>query len=1305
MAYRIYDSKALDFQIAPCFTGNTNVAVLAATGSPYVAKSQVANVLSKYVDAKTFAAIPERFMPLSLRWRVSPELGMPYTPFKVYKRKKQLAFAETTAIAFPFGSNTMFMNGPFWQISCTFKNPLAFPVAISVSPVDQYQELIPNLKYDQTIPANSAVNVRFKFPNINGLVFTSGSATLQTVTGIRMNDFLNDAGWELVETVGLPYKNGTPDPVAYQNSLQGFPAAPVDGDMAAVNRTAIARVFYQNPVFVQADGTTLPTWQPPDPAALVQSLLKKQATLDGTNTGIVYDIEEMLTRVHKNPALYNGKQVNFLKQYVTKGFSDDGTTTSDNATIKNPVCSTSLLGVATDCWNALGLGYGTTDFANIGGYTDQKFQQGNSEYNIECDYLLTASFRVPQYGIGIKDGLPVIKFDHFDTYEIATLAHAAGALPVVTGLNNEVFAENRPLQRDASFSDDVKLYWKKSTAGMPTGYAVAIHDLLTGQLGYLNTDRPFLPGFKRPYIPATRADGDAQDLQGSDSDSFDKFFHHRSPRPETGNATKDYYVAAMDVFGRWSAFQKTESILPAAPLINADIISGKFVIDTNGVTEKTPHIYKNNTTLELIVAWHWDDRSPSEIVIGGHFVNVPAPPATIDTNAIPKNAGVTLDNTLVSAINISIAFKNDVPYVKDMATGVAPDYKAPATEAEVVIDTVNSAAPNTIAYKIRIKKVSLNFESKSKLGFAAYVRSSEKNTPALYTAYGQVKMIYANDPIPRPAPPILPNVNWSSLPDANNVSRYRVSFSPPAATNVVGYAIYRASEADLRRKLGLAPTENGSDILARNITLKALSDAQKNMAKDVFIRINTQMLQVPQIDVDLPGDLEGMYIYAMTSFTDQRMESNFSDWLYVAVPHRFAPPAPSVKVLVHKDKDPDHPEIITQQRVVLKVEIPKGVKTEMLDVFQTQKDYLAASIDLMGLPVMEGGLKGMPAGWEAFDDNDTKINTVTVDTAVAYYNITQTVAASWFPVYYRVAGFGTHDEPAGKFPGRSKSSNLAMALLSPPTDFQLKNGTLASFNTSLLRIDFFTDAEIHATSYGNFKLTIQKRNTATNLYEDVLARDMTTIAKKQPADVAAKDALFRLAKDATGCFEYEYYVQIEDEAWYKVIVTDPLGRRKSLDLHYKKPVVATSSVVIKNLVLKQLLLSVEMSFQVNVTTKHPPTGHYLLEILATTAIPVITPVINPHILTPIKINPRTKVVTLYSGNMDAIGTTIPAANPAVYRDALMTRDGFATYHAVFKGTGSVSTLNNATIVIRVTDPDGKQTQVSGTLKGGIIKPL
>jgi hypothetical protein len=1255
----------LDFQVAPCSDEKNPL-----TGGPLTwIKSTLKAALQEIMGTATYNKVPgDGFVPVSLRWRTSNELGLPYSPFKVYKRKKTDVFSASAVPFHVIGNSCFFINGPYWQLSFTLTNMSLAQATFQVAPLDQYQQPIAGAQVSQTINSLQSVAITFNTPNINGIVILSGPGGVSNVTGVRMEDLMNDSKWELIETVGMPFKTGTPAAISYMNTDQGYPLAPVAGYQAAVNRVALANLFIKAPKLSQPDGTILPAWPAPKPSSLIDSYHKTSGpTSDGRTTGILYDIEEMLRNVHTNASVfYDARQAFYTKKYEINGFSEDGNHSSEKSTTWNPVCGTTLLGVATDCWNSLGLGFGTTDLTT--------WSSGALEY----DYMVAATFRVPQYNVFWDTFLSIRKYDHFETYEIASLAHPALPLSVVTNLKSEPFSENRPLALDKNFSDDVKLFWDKAGVNVPVAYAIAVKDMFNGQLAFLNADRPFMPGVKRPYLATDRADNDAQDLKGSDAANLSRFFHHRSERSDVGDAIKNYYVAATDVFGRWSAFQKTVSVLPKAPMINADIISGKFIPDIpDDFKPGDPHNYPG--VLELVIAWHWDDRTPAEINIGGHFEPLLPPFGKLDIKSVLSAPKIFLNSTnIIEHIDLSICFNGTVPYVKKI---LSPQVSVPASALEATIspDTTNSAPPHTMAYKIRIKGFKLHFESASKLGYAAYVRSSVQLAPTAFTPYGKPRMFYALDPLPRNTPTLPPDIQWGSLPDATNISRFRVSFPPVA--NVAGYAIYRATEALLREKLQLAGLKEEDDLFTRRDQLFAFAGEDKreerDIAKDAFIRISSDLIKDPVVDVDLPGDLNGIYIYAMTTFTEQRVESDFSSWLYVAVPRRYTPPAPVVTAFTNK--------IGTAREVKLRIEVPQGIRTETLDVFSTNKSYLAASPDLMGLPFTTGGVKGMPANWKAYDKAGVSVNPQLPDTMVAYYEITTTVDAGWQPLHYCAMGFGANDKVHGKLPGRSKSSNIVSLQVAPPDTAPEIEASLVHVESPLLRMYILATADIHKTPYGNFRLTVQKRDIAANLYEDVFTIDVPDIKKKQAGDVPVAGSLYRLEKDVSGKYQFEYFVAAEEEVWYQLIITDPLRRNDAVKVHYQNPVVELS-----NLAVRPLVTSVEVSFDINISNALPASGHYLLEIYTQGA--------------QIKLNlPIPKPVLAYSNLLDNLATTIPNTSPAAYMHRPVFRTKLFTYTAIFKGSNDVATFTNAYVIITVTDPSGRKTTLKNG-SGSIIVP-
>jgi hypothetical protein len=1244
MPNRKYNARVLDMQFARYNEG------FSPTGDfSKVSKAQIENSLKNAVDPATFNAVfsklPDLFVPMALRWRCSPDIGLPISPFSLYKRPKAKPYPLVSVQSTPGAPGQYLVPEAYWQLNFLLMNtgPAG---AVTIAAVDENGDLYPDSKQTFTLAANALVPVKLHFPNMFGIMVLTGTAALQSLTGTRMGDFLNDGDWEPAETAGLPFKAAGPHPMVYQNLQQGYPGAPVTGYQAAINRVAVAQLFCQTPAYAQPDGTILPAWPLPPAGALVDSYHNVQQTAGGTSTGVLYDIQEMLTRVYNDPNLYDGRQTVFMKEVRVAGFTDDGTQSSAGGTMRNPICSTTLMAAATDCWSALGLGFGTTDFANPG-----------ADATPDCDYMVSAMFRVPAYTYSLSNGGIVRKFDHYYYMEMAAAAHMAQPLGPVSGLGCEMHAENRPLKTDGRFSDDVKLYWNAASRNVPQSYAVALKDPLTGIPRYLNAARPFLAGMMKPHLPTARADAGAEDIAGPDAANVNRFFHHRSERSDTAAVTKQYYVAANDVFGRWSAFSKTALTLQAAPQATADIISGQFVLDPP--SDMLVHTYKG--TLELTVAWHWDDRRPFEINIGGRFQPLPTLPAMVKKGLLQTPSGIALDVPGASVIDISIAFNGPAPYVKKLAPqpGIAT-----AAEATVTIDEGQSRLPHLGVYKIRIKNFVLAFTPGGKLAFAAYLRSRQLVTPSAITPAGKPKVIYAIDPRPRPAPVLPPEVQWGSLPDAQNVSRFHVSFG--AVPGVAGYAIYRATEASLRDKGGLPPAAPGDEMNARRDQLMQL--AGKPAAKDAFIRLNTQLLDVPEADVELPGDLNGLYVYAVTTFTAQRVESDFGNsWLYVGVPRRYTPPAPVLSAFSKKVEG-----LKNLREITLNLELPQGVRTDRVELYRTSRSYLASSLDLMGPAASETSVGSPAAGWKAYNAAGLEVKNIGKAGDITMLRKTETVAAGWQPLHYRAAGFGANEKAAGKLPGRSASSNLAEVLTAPPDSVPtLVNATLMPAGNGLLRLEALTDGEIRTTPYGSFRMRLEKLNLATNVYSELWTRELPLIPPKSPKAAAADGTLWRLGKDAAGNYEYEYYVTAEDIASYRITITDPLGRSTGVTVRYSQPAAA-----FRNILLKPMLLSTELSFELNISNKLPAPGHYTLDIIVqkkTAGSPV-----------PVSTN-------VYSGSLDAIGNVnVPAANPCVFVTS-KSADGFYLYEAVFKGSAYGAMFSGASVLLRLTDPNGKVT--------------
>src|SRR5690242_10736579 len=58
--------------------------------------------------------LPAVLVPVGLRWRVTPTLGLPFTPFNVWRKNKKSSLPFTPIAIFPFNQGQLFLNGPYF---------------------------------------------------------------------------------------------------------------------------------------------------------------------------------------------------------------------------------------------------------------------------------------------------------------------------------------------------------------------------------------------------------------------------------------------------------------------------------------------------------------------------------------------------------------------------------------------------------------------------------------------------------------------------------------------------------------------------------------------------------------------------------------------------------------------------------------------------------------------------------------------------------------------------------------------------------------------------------------------------------------------------------------------------------------------------------------------------------------------------------------------------------------------------------------------------------------------------------------
>jgi hypothetical protein len=1230
-------------------------------------------------DIKT--EFPAVAVPIGLRWRVSSGLGLPITPFSLFRKEKKTALAAENIVLSGISNGITFKNGPFFRIFITIKNTQATNASYTIAPLNaEFQDYGGKKQFFNSITPGNSFSLFIDQPYLGGLLITGGSFQITAATGITMLNYVNDPGWKLIQIVGLPFTKGSIDETLYSTTPQGYINALLSPDNACRQRADIYSLFYKNPPATAPDGVAIPLWNVPTGTELLKSYQQTVPLKNGV-TGTLNDIKEMLAQVYKiAPDFYSGLQENYIKEMKTLGVVDPSNPNpQEDGTFQHPVCAGTILSASTDCWHALGLGFGTIDFLPLGS-TIPGTAAVAAPGNINAfDYMISATYRTPililvpeQEGFTIKYKL---KFKGFEETEYATISHFDIQNPLPpAALQADTTAQNRPLVRDDNYYEHVRLSWQRPPVQdrSPVCYAIAFKNNTGGgsNIKFLNEERPFIPGKNQPYVPALRADENATDPPGREGNGFERFHHSRSAVPFAGSLTQQYYMAAQNVFGIWSNWTIAAHTLVARPPQTPRIISILLTPKDAGVST---HIYPGSQ-LEIVLGWDWEDRTPFEIQLAGYFVTPPDPnpPVTVQ--------GIVTGNSGGSTERYRIRFNGIVPqlFKLDAANNLVP---VPVAEGEVKEDLSASAgssngqpsASNTDmrTYRVKFKNINLNFTSATRLYFTAYARASEAKNPVVFSPFSRPIVINVADPVPRNPPLFIPDIRFATLPDANNISRFHLKFTP--VPGAVSYAVYLATEMSLKdRLLSIVNYPKDQSIFKRRdaLNLASTNAADRNRAIDAFTRINKKPLLTPEIELELNGDTQGLFIYAVSSFTEQGAESKLSDWIYVAIPEKITPGPPVLLGFVNKK--PATP------KAVLKVNVGAGNNTANIELYRTSKEYLGTDVNMMGLPVSVGPT----AGWNKFKITDGVNDELVTDPAKPfdYFRVEENIPAGWSPLYYRAVSLGTNQPVNGKLPGRSPASNLLELLPPPPAAPPALNTVTLNSNgpQTLLRLAFRSNAYVGKSPHGNHTATVHKQNTS-GLFEQIAGGDIPSLKKLEAGVAEPLNELVRLPGiDAAGFFGYALNLPIADKITLKVVVADPFGRKSESIVSFTKPAVG---VVIGKITIKRTAAAVNIVFKTNMGKVKPPVGQNTLNILLRS-----------------KANDTVKL--LFTIAMHQIPDNFPIfpANAAIAGGRVQDADGFFTYQAVFRGAVSLNAFAAArSVIIRITDFKGKVTEREQTL--------
>jgi hypothetical protein len=252
------------------------------------------------------------FAPVSLRWRVSPQIGVPRVPFEVWRRPLEkrgphrslpITVTVTTESTVEWGAQ------PLIELVIT-----ATPAAGGTLRLQALDDHLDPIVGEQVL-VSAPQPVRFHTPNMCALRVT-GNGTVSNLELFPMADYANDGGWELIETVGLPFHlHETPDPV-YDSREQGFPSALRPGFEAAQIRLMIGFLMALPPHTTALDGLPAPGWPAPNLGELLVAMR------DAPNSPLQL-IREMLETV--DPSSFDQAQIGYRRSIPTPGFSQPGT--------------------------------------------------------------------------------------------------------------------------------------------------------------------------------------------------------------------------------------------------------------------------------------------------------------------------------------------------------------------------------------------------------------------------------------------------------------------------------------------------------------------------------------------------------------------------------------------------------------------------------------------------------------------------------------------------------------------------------------------------------------------------------------------------------------------------------------------------------------------------------------------------------------------------------------------------------------------------------------------------------------------
>ncbi|AHV97058.1 hypothetical protein [Paenibacillus sabinae] len=709
---------------------------------------------------------------------------------------------------------------------------------------------------------------------------------------LSTQELANLPGWEPLEVIGLPVDNSWRD-TGYDLNDQG----PINHLLSPI-RAALQRLKLGAPrngwTRLSLSNVPLPDWEPPEPEAYLDDLLKGRLLL-GIQAMLrdLYNARDHDKYVVKEAEAYPG-QLNprLLLQQVKAAAGLHPPSRSE----WHPL-GLLLVGAGTDPLTALALGFGTA-----------RVPDG------EVDDL---------YMVSVRHGLQVGNKEYeFELADVVTVNQHLPAPKAPTGLTARIIAHNRPQLLDDPVLENIGVSWDRSenpnysflppgNTSHPAAYAVGRFGPESWRSEILLTRRPELVRGWLPFVaskpdqarPVIFTDHVVHPAANSDSHLIASSLGLKC----------SYAVAAQDIFGRWSPWTTTLFQGPDEPPQTPSVLSIK--LDPSGAAV-------------VDFSWDWSNRSPEFIELIGTYEDDPGSrlfmvhlqfggyeqPESSGFEVIPLNSK------------------------RELAAGWGGAQDTDPSEPEVRFYRLSVTIPIHFAgQRYRFFQVQARGQCHNH-----HISIPDWNISPFSQPVGTA--IY--DPAP-PPPPAVPEVpQWASLPDITGVSRAQLRWS--GNSTIAGYVLYEATETTLLAALGLPGPDTSKPFTDRLAILRA---ANLSALRSAFRRVRKELIPAatPETvyEAALPRGSTVIHLYAVTAMSHNQVESPWPDnskkFIAVAAPKLAVPAAPSLEAT---------PLTMAERALVnLTIGLGQGVAAENVELYRTANEKLAANVDTMGPPI------------------------------------------------------------------------------------------------------------------------------------------------------------------------------------------------------------------------------------------------------------------------------------------------------------------------------------------------------------------